>query len=315
MKVLIVANYNPGKFSPFVTEQVNALKSLGIEFDFYGIVGKGPMGYLKNRPGLIRKIKESKPDLIHAHFGLSGLLATLQTKVPVVITFHNGETLSAGVNYLSSIGAMRAKHVIYVAQHIRDLSKYKAKNYTIIPCGVTLDEITVTPQDKAREQLGFKATTKYVLFGGAFANLRKNYPLLQQAVEQLKDKYDIECIEMKGLNREQINLLMSAVDCFALPTKSEGSPQALKEAMACNCPIVATDVADIKTLLGNLEGHYLCSFSPTDVAEKLEQAFLFNNRTQGRERIKELRLTNPQVAERVLEVYNSLLKNKIILGR
>lgn len=78
MKVLIVANYNPGHCSPFVVEQVDSIRKLGVEFEYFGIVGKGPFGYLKNLPKFKRKIAEFKPDLIHAHYGLSGLLATLQ---------------------------------------------------------------------------------------------------------------------------------------------------------------------------------------------------------------------------------------------
>lgn len=308
MKVLLVASRNKGDFVAFVKEQGEALRKQGVEIDYFGIEGKGYAGYLRNLPSLKKKIGEFKPDIVHGHFGLSGLFASLQSKVPTVITFHNGETLGTLVNYLSSIGAMRSEFVIYVARHIRDLSKYKAKNYAIIPCGVTPEDIRTTPYKEARSLLGFKEGKKYVLFGGAFSNLRKNYPLLKEAVELLKSKYDIECIEMRGLNREQINLLMSAVDCFALPTKSEGSPQALKEAMFCGCPIVATDVADIRHLLGDIDGHYICTFDPEDVADKLDKAFQFNSRTDGRKRILELGLTNDEVAKKVKEVYSEVLK-------
>lgn len=309
MKVLIVANYNPGRFAPFVTEQVDSLRKLGINFDFYGIVGKGPLGYLKNLPGLKRKIREYKPDLIHAHYGLSGLLATLQRKVPVVVTFHNGETLSKGINLLSSIAAKRADYVIYVAQHIYDRCYMKAKKYSIIPCGVNLDDLSLIPYGQARKESGFKDGTKYILFGGAFDNLRKNYPLLKQAIDRLPEKESIECIEMKGLNRREITRYMCAVDCFALPTKSEGSPQALKEAMGCDCPIIATDVADIKYLLGDLPGHYICSFNPEDVAKKLAMALDFNNRTKGRERIVKLGLSNGLVARRIHAIYEEILNS------
>ena len=74
--------------------------------------------------------------------------------------------------------SLRAKHVIYVAQHIRDLSYFKAKNYSIIPCGVPMDQCVVIDKAAARKQLNWIAKKKYILFGGAFDNLRKNYPLL-----------------------------------------------------------------------------------------------------------------------------------------
>ena len=307
MKILIVASQNTGKMSPFVVEQMEALRKEGCEVDTYGVVGHGVLGYLKNLPALKEKIKECKPDIVHAHYGLCGMLSTLQNDAPVVITFHNGETLSFIANVISSVAAKRAKYVIYVAEHIRKLSYLKASNFAIIPCGVNLEDIITIPQREARKELGFEVHKKYILFGGAFANLRKNYPLLKKAVDILNNRDNIECIEMKGLNRQQITKLMCAVDCFVLPTKSEGSPQALKEAMACNCPIVATDVADIKHLLGECSGHYICSFDPFDVAAKLKLAFEFNNRTNGRERIVELGLSNDLIAKRLMGIYNLII--------
>ena len=96
MKVLIVASYNTGSFSPFVVEQMQALCQQGIEIDTYGIVGKGLLGYLKNINGIRRKICEFQPDLIHAHYGLSGLCANIQRKVPVVTTYHGSDIHSNG---------------------------------------------------------------------------------------------------------------------------------------------------------------------------------------------------------------------------
>lgn len=294
----------------FVKEQGNAIAKYGAIVDYYAIVGKGVIGYLKNVSKLRKKIQEFKPDVIHAHFGLCGVVTLLTVSgVPVVITFHNGETLNYVVNFVCSLFSKWAAHVVYVAQHIYDKCIFKSKKYTILPCGVEMPDMNITPYNEAREKLGWEADKKYILFGGNFKNLRKNYPLLKDALELLGRK-DVEVAEMKGFSREECVLRMSACDLFALPTKSEGSPQALKEAMACNCPIIATDVADIKHLLGDLDGHYLCSFDPKDVAEKVEKALAFNSRTKGRERIIELGLTNDLVAKKLVEIYTQILNRK-----
>ena len=321
MKILEVSRYK-NNFSthivPFVSEQGESLRSLGNEVDYFLVEGKGLLSYFTQRKALLRKIAKFKPDVIHAHFGLSGITAVLQNKVPVVTTFHNGETLNKYVNLLTSVFSLRAKHVIYVAQHIYDLVYCKHKHYTILPCGVNMEECVVTPYTEARKQLGWSNQKKYILFGGAFDNLRKNYPLLKQAIE-LTGRKDIEVIEMRGLNRQECTLRMCACDCFALPTHSEGSPQTIKEAMACNCPIVATDTADIAHLLGDLAGHYLLrnprktkerwdadERSAGELAELLEKALAFNGRTEGRKRIEELGLTNEQVAKRLVDIYQKL---------
>lgn len=317
MRVLEVSRYK-NNFAdhqlPFVTEQGEAIRALGHEVDYFLVKGN----YIKAVNALKAKIREFKPDIVHAHFGLSAITAELQGLVPVVTTFHNGETHNWHVNLMSSLFSLRAKHVIYVAPHIREMSYFKARNYSIIPCGVTLKDCFLMEKAEARQRLGWDLEKKYVMFGGAFSDTRKNYALLKDAVALMDG--DIECIEMRGLTREQCVLRMNAADVFALPTKNEGSPQALKEAMACNCPIVATDVADIKHLLGDLPGHYVLpnkkgnaawwvgdEHSAEELAELLKKALSFEGRTEGRKRIVELGYTNELVAKKIVKIYESII--------
>ena len=324
MRILEVSRYK-NNFAdhqlPFVTEQGESLRKAGCEVEFFLVKGN----YVKAVKALNAKIREFKPDIVHAHYGLSAITAELQGLVPVVTTFHNGETLNPVVNFVSSLMSLRAKHVIYVAQHIRDLSYFKAKNYSIIPCGVPMEEMTIIPNEEARQRLGWKADTKYILFGGAFDNLRKNYEILRQAVERLKDERvkgleDIECIEMKGLSRAECVLRMNACDLFALPSHSEGSPQALKEAMACNCPCFATDIADVRELFGDEPGHWILrnprktherwdadEKSLDEMVQLLNDALKFEGRTNGRQRILDLELSNEQVAKRIINIYKEIL--------
>ena len=194
-----------------------------------------------------------------------------------------------------------------------------------------MEQMTIVPQSEARRQLGWDPNKKYILFGGAFSNTRKNYALLKEAVDILNLQFEtinhksafIECIEMRGLSRYDCILRMNAADVFVLPTKNEGSPQALKEAMACNCPIVATEVADIKHLLGDLPGHYVlpnkkgnCAWwkgdehSADELAELLKEALAFEGRTKGRERIVELGYTNELVAKKIIAIYNDVLEKQ-----
>lgn len=329
MRILIIGRYKkqfPENLLPFVLEQGEMLRQLGHKVEYMPVRGN----YILAVRELKSKIRVFRPEIIHAHYGLSAITAELQSVVPVVTTFHNGETLNPLVNFFTSLFSLRAKHVVYVAKHIYDLLYFKHKHHSIIPCGVNMDDCVVMDQGEARKQLGMEDDKKCILFGGGFDNLRKNYALLRQAVENIEQSDwkpvdggercgNIVCLEMKGLSRAECVLRMNACDLFALPSHSEGSPQALKEAMACNCPIVATDIADVKHLLGNLQGHYILrNPRPTherwdadersldEMVELLKQALAFGGRTNGRERIIAMGLSNEQVAKRLEGIYENV---------
>lgn len=317
----------------FVREQGEALQAQGCEVAYYAVVGKGLRGYLRNVSTLRAKIEEVKPDIVHAHFGLCGMVAvlavlslrlSLSSNAPAVVTtFHNGETLNRSVNLLCSFFALFAKHVVYVAQHIYDKCYFTNRHYTIMPCGVTMEDMVITPYEEARAQLGWSPDTKYILFGGSISNTRKNFALLESALNAVGKKNinedwwlingdwcsqkKIEVIEMRGFTRAECVLRMCACDCFCLPSLSEGSPQALKEAMACNCPAVATDMADIKHLFGAESGYFVSDFTVESMADCLQQCLSFEGRTNGRKRIEELGLRNEDVAKKLVEIYEGVL--------
>lgn len=313
MKILLVHSGNAvggdsSKYT-FVREQGEELRKLGCEIVYYAVVGKGMRGYLRNVTPLRKKIQEFQPDIVHAHYGLCGMVAVLaaRKKVPVVVTCHNGETLTKYGNIISSLAIRHADYTICVAQHIYDKLYLKPKPYIIQPCGIDLKDLPVVDKAVAQKEMNLSPNKINILFGGSFSNARKNAPLAQVAIALLK-RDDINLIEMKGFNRHQVAMLFNACDMLLLPTKSEGSPQVLKEAMACNCPIVATDVADIAFLLQGVTNSYVTTFDPKDVAEKIKRVIECCKRTNGRDRINELKLDNPLVCETILGIYKEVLK-------
>ena len=291
MKVLIVANNKPGHFSPFVMEQVEALKKLGVEFDFYGVDGKGASGYLANLIPLKKKIHEFQPDLLHAHYGLSGLLANLQRTVPVVTTYHGSDVHSRGLNlFISKLTA-----------------RYSAENKSVIPCGVSTTTFFPMERAEARKQLGWDANEAYVLFAGAFDNEVKNSALAKAAISLVPNT---KLVELRGYNREQVNLLANAADCLLMTSHREGSPVVIKEAMACGTPIVSVDVGDVKEVLADVDGCFISTYDANNVATHLKQALKFEGKTNGPQSIIEKGLSNELVVKRIFEIYNNVLKKK-----
>ncbi len=304
MKILIVASYNKNRFAPFIVEQAEALRAAGCLVEFYGITGKGIRGYLTALPALKAKIDSFRPDVLHAHYGLSGLLANLQRAVPVVTTYHGSDINEAKNRPFSRIAMWLSAWNVFVSQRTLDIMHPKSK-YALIPCGIDLSEIQLTGQSEARERMGLSERGKYILFAGAFDNAVKAPELAKASVAVLHE--DVQLLELKGYTREQVTLLMRAADVFLLTSKMEGSPQVIKEAMACGCPIVSVDVGDVAERIAGLEGCLVAKGrDPKEIASLLKQALAFNRRTDGRERIIAMGLDNRQVAQKLLAIYSSL---------
>lgn len=306
MRVLIVANNKPGQFSPFVSEQVGALKQLGVEFDFFGVGGKGFNGYLSNLPLLKKKIQIFKPDLLHAHYGLSGMLANLQRTVPVVTTYHGSDIHSKGLNLsVSKITARYSAYNIFVSPWLLELAAYKGENKCVIPCGVDTTSFTPIERIEARKRLGWNENEQVVLFAGAFDNEVKNSPLAKEAVSLVPNA---TLVELRGYTRSQVNLLINAANCLLMTSHREGSPVVIKEAMACGTPIVSVDVGDVKDVLSGVNGCYISAYDVNDVATNIQQALSFKGKTNGPQRIVEKGLSNEIVAKRILKIYQAVIE-------
>ena len=301
-KILVVCSENSGRIAPFIEEQVNALKKIGLQMEIFGVKGKGIRGYLKNWKLLLQHINEFQPDIIHAHYGLSGLLANLQRKVPVVTTYHGSDINDKRIFRISKLTIRLSEHNIFVSQKNVDKAKLK-KKFSLISCGVDTSVFYPQNQEACRREMKLSKEKKYILFAGAFDNQVKNASLALNVVSTLKNT---ELIELKDYTRENVACLMNAVNACLMTSHSEGSPQFIKEAMACNCPVVSVDVGDVIELLEGVKHCYLAKYDIQDISEKLNLLFENGERTNGKEKISNMHLDSTSVARRILEVYNSI---------
>jgi glycosyltransferase involved in cell wall biosynthesis len=306
MRILIVCSGNSGKVAPFITDQVSALINQGIQCEYFIIIGKSLKGYLSKRVELIQRIKEFRPDLIHAHYGLSGLLANTQLRIPVVTTYHGSDINVSKVFVLSRLNMILSAFNIFVSAKNLHKSNLK-RNFALIPCGV--DMSIFYPMDKivARKQLGFDLEQKLVLFAGDFNNTVKNPELAKSAVVAL-DR--VQLLELKGFTRNEVALVMNAVDVCLMTSFSEGSPQFIKEAMACNCPIVSVHVGDVEEVIKGVSGCFLTSYDVRELSEKIEIALKLEKRTSGSERIMLKQLEQNAVVQKLIEIYTKILEKK-----
>ena len=325
LKILVVGAWHNGYLSSFVEEQILPLRALGLQVVRYGITGKGLIGYLRCLPALKRAIQQHQPDLIHAHYGLSGLLANLQRRVPVVTTYHGSDINVPKVLRFSKIAMRLSAYNIFVSKRNiaiaigrkGDKAMKRLGKYSLLPCGVNIPQPWNELQNKLVGQLTLNQwgqsvlskNEKNVLFAGAFDNAVKDPELAKAAMNELeKMGVKAELIELKGYNRDQVNALMYTCDALLMTSKTEGSPQVIKEAMACGCPIVSVDVGDVAERVSGVEGCYVVrTREPRDIAEALQKAIAYEGKTNGRERILEMSLSNEQVAKRLIAIYEGIV--------
>ena len=342
MKLLVIASDKGEHFVPFIEEQITALQQNGVEIVRYGVTGKGIIGYLRELSALRRVIRTERPDLIHAHYGLCGLLANLQRMAPVVTTYHGSDINVPSVLRFSKIAIRLSAYNIFVSKRniaiaIRrkdEEAKRLSGKYELLPCGINLPEPWSELQNKLVGQLTLNQwvqsvlnkEVKNILFAGAFDNKVKDPELAKEAIALCNSAIGngqwgmgingqspivnrpINLIELKGYNRDQVNALMYNCDMLLMTSKTEGSPQVIKEAMACGCPIVSVDVGDVAERTSGVEGCYIVpTREPKDIAQALLLAIAYEGKTNGREKVIEMGLSNEQVAEQLIEIYKQVL--------
>lgn len=307
MNVLIVCSGNVPNFSfekhkAFVYDQVNSIinQNKNISFYYHFIKGKGVIGYLSNLNAIKEKINDYKINLIHAHGGMSGLLANFQKSVNVITTFHGSDINFFNNRILSYFPLLFSKHSIFVSKYLHDKVFFK-KNTTILPCGVDMSLFKPREKNKIRKLLNLDLEKKYILFSSRFNNKVKNYSLLESAKANIKGKFEI--IELKNYDRKGVSRLFNAVDVAVMTSFSEGSPQFIKEAMASNCPVISVDVGDVRDLIKNDSFSNIALFDSLDIAGKINRVFEINKASNGRKQIKHL--NSHLVAEKIATIYLS----------
>ena len=308
MKVLFVASGNKkgGRVSAFVQSQFDSLQKEGLDMMMYPVVGHGWRGYLRNFRKLRRLILKEKPDVVHAHYSSCGYLAALAAM---------GQPLKKVVSILGSFPEENRKlrFVRFCIDHVWHTTIVKSERtraqldraLPVIPNGVNLEMFPLTAQDEAKERVGFGKDGKYVIFVSNPARPEKQFGLAEEAVRLLHDD-SVHLVPVFDKPHSEIVDYMCAADALIMTSASEGSPNVIKEAMACNCPIVVTDVGDVRWVTEGVDGTYVSdTFEPEELAGLLKKALGFGARTRGRERIVALGLTSELVAQKLIRIYTA----------
>ena len=322
LRVLMVTSEWPMPGFPrttnFIKRQVDYLRAAGVLVDVFFFHGaRNPLRYVSAWARLRPHVRAGGYHLIHAQFGQSGLLA-LPKQLPLVVTFRGSDLLGIVgdqdgrhtrvgrlLQRASRLVARRADAVILVSSHMREELNTRAPVH-VVPSGLDLELFRPQPREEARRRLGFDPDERLVLFVGRRHQARKRFALANRAVELLQERLPARLVVAWGVPHNEIPWYMSACDALVVTSMQEGSPNVVKEALACNLPVVSVQVGDVAERLQNLEGCEVCADDhPETIAQSLERVLLRGQPIDGRSAVREL--DERVLTQRVVQIYRSVL--------
>lgn len=304
MKILFVSSGKAGDVGHVVKNQGESLRKAGIEVD-YLTIAPGITGYLKAFAVIRRKFREGGYNVVHAHYSLSAISATLSGVRPLVVSLMGSDAFaSLPVRLLIRLlSSMRWDHTIVKTAEMK--KRLALKRASVLPNGVDLDRFVPSGKEEARKHLNIPPGKKVILFVSVKNRPEKNLHKAIEAVRELRDSA-AELIHLHDRENDEIPRYLSAADLLLLTSWREGSVNVIKEAMACNCPIVSTDVGDVRNILGETEGCIISGHDTRSITDSIRTALSFGRRTEGRSRIIELELDSASVARKIEDIYNSV---------
>jgi glycosyltransferase involved in cell wall biosynthesis len=312
LSVLVLTNMYPTPAEPsfgcFVKNQVDDLCRLGVDTEVVSFDGRTKKRrYLATVGRVRRALRNGRFDLLHAHYGLSGAVACLQLRTPIVTTFHGTDAFVPWQRGVSWIVARRTRPIAVAPVVASNLGLHGA---AVIPCAVDLDLFAPVDRRAARRALGWPTNRTCVLFPASRGDHRKTankrLDVFDEMIARLRARgASVYAASLDGLDRSQVALAMNAADATVLTSMWEGAPVVVKESLACLTPVVSVAVGDVPAVLAGLPGCSIVPSDPEDVGRAVEQALDAGRDQQLRDAMEVY--GREQIARRVLQVYRNLL--------
>lgn len=292
-------------FGIFVKEQAEDLRRLGCEIDLRVVRGEeSPANYVRAMATVRSVVKEARYDVVHAHYGLTGAVALAQRQHPVVVTFH-GSDCNGAAPWQTAVSwvVSRLATPIFVSEPLS--AALGLPGAAVIPAAVDVDRFAPIPREQARAALGWSGEGPYVLLPGSRGEQRKRADLFDAALNAARVEHPgMRGTSLENLSREQVALTMNAVDAVLMTSNYEGSPVAIKEALACCTPVVSVPVADVPQLIDGLPGCGIAPRDPAKLAVELRRALVGERSPLLRERV--LPFSRQRIAAEVQRVYEAV---------
>jgi glycosyltransferase involved in cell wall biosynthesis len=323
MRILaVIPGEGHGNSYIFARRQAQSLADVGMRVDVFYLKSRtSPVALIKEWWRLRRKIAEFSPHIVHAHYGtVTSFVSVLSTSLPIVITFR-GSDLDAHPSMgwvrgyfgtlLSQISILMAQRIVCVSERLRERLWWGGRKAVVIPTGVNLGRFHPIPVAKAREELGWGLDERMVLFCGGTLPAAKGSTFVQAAVRRAQEVVkDIRLFVLDGsISPDDVPIYLNAADCLAFASFKEGSPNIVKEALACNLPIVSVDVGDVRERLKGVFPSMVVRRDVSEFSEALVDLLKARNRSNGQEKV--VACSEERVALDLCSLYRAIPAVKI----
>jgi len=309
---------NPGTQS-FISRQIDSLRPYCSQIDIHEVVGNKLFKHIQSAR-YISKIAHNY-DVIHVHYGLFAVAAILgKGSTPIVLSLMGSDIfgtadITGKVTFLTALEARLTKWLVGMCDRVIVKTKQMAEaipkiQTDIIPNGVDLQLFNERSMLECRKLLGWEKDCFYVLFPGNPARPEKNWNLAVKSIEVAQKLVNkkINLIPLHKVLSNDVPLYINASNLVLMTSYSEGSPNVIKEALACNKVIVSVDVGDVSITIGNLEGCSIVEYNSTSIGD--ETANRLNDCitiVKGSKRLSELSLDLNSVAGKIVRIYQEIL--------
>lgn len=324
MRVLMVMPAVLGTDRPpvWAERQIDSITGIGLAVDTYVFSNRRSLyGLVEGGLALRRRAREFDADLVHIHFGAAQAVAgVLFSKKPVVISYCGSDLLGnfdergrktwsgwlSGM--LSRLGAIGCRRAVAKSEELRQALWFSSlrRKCVVIPNGVDLETFRPMTQAAARSTLGWTHSDPVVLFMDRKGAWVKDPELAQAAYAEAKRKVgNLRLYVIENETPDRLPLLYNAADALLLTSRHEGSNNTIKEALACNLPIVATDCGDTIERLEKVHGCHICARDAEELGRKLSEVTTTRGRIEGRGHLQGL--SSEAVAAKIKQVYEAAL--------
>lgn len=298
--------------APFFRQQVDAVERAGVTCRTLAVPGhhrpevgesRSVADYLRCYPRVLKKSFGSY-DLIHANQGLTAPLALAQPNLPVVVSLWGLEVF----NRFRTIVKPCTRRCDAVVVMSREMAHQLDRACRVIPHGVDLKLFSPRPRTRAQRALGWDPDERHVLFPYATVREEKDFPRAKRVVDGARDRID-DPITLQTPYRVPHAVMpryLNAADALLVTSEREGSPNVVKEALACNLPIVSTDVGDVQQRLSGADPSYVRR-TDDGLVDAVVSVLEEDRRSNGRKHVGDVSLE--RMAARLVAVYEEVLSN------